>query len=70
MQSTRDGPIDVTGLGPPWMYGVGCSGCAPEPVVLGGIRGGELLVAFGALLLAVFVFVDDANASLIEPLAA
>jgi hypothetical protein len=30
-------------------------GCAPEPVVLGGMRGGELLVAFGALLLAVFV---------------
>ena len=39
------------------MSGVGFSGCAPEPGVLGPMRGGELLVAFGALLLAVFVSV-------------
>ena len=39
------------------MSGVGFSVCAPEPGVLGPMRGGELLVAFGALLLAVFVSV-------------
>jgi hypothetical protein len=39
------------------MTGVGCSGRAPEPVVLAGMRGGELLVASGGLLLAVLLSV-------------